>query len=65
MEKLLTAQELSDYLQVALFTVRKWCHYDYVPYLRVGGFVRVKASQIEKWIKLKERQGRSTYSLKL
>ncbi|MFH1094530.1 MAG: helix-turn-helix domain-containing protein [Candidatus Omnitrophota bacterium] len=61
MEKLLIAQELSDILQVKLSTIRKWCHYGYVPYLRIGGFARFKEKKIEEWLKKRERQGRTAY----
>lgn len=57
MEKLLIAQELSDILQVKLSTIRKWCHYGYVPYLRIGGFARFKEKKIEEWLKKEKDRG--------
>ncbi len=65
MEKLITAQQLSDLLQVKLSTIRKWCHYGYVPCVRVRGLVRFKEHKIEEWIKRKEKKGRKTYKVSL
>ncbi|MCK5494246.1 MAG: helix-turn-helix domain-containing protein [Candidatus Omnitrophica bacterium] len=64
MEKLLTAQELSEYLKVKLSTIRKWCHYDYVPFLRLGGFVRFEEKKIDQWIRKRARKGRASYTNK-
>ena len=65
MEKLLTAQELSEYLKAKLSTIHKWCHYGYVPYLCLGGSVRFREQSIEGWMAKKERKGRNQYKIKV
>ena len=55
MDKLLTAQELSEYLKVKLSTIRKWCHYGYVPYIRLGGGL----------VRFRKSKGRNAYKLEV
>jgi len=57
MEKLLTAQELSDYLKVKLSTIRKWCHYGYVPCLRIGeGLLGLKREKLNNGFTTKQEK---------
>ena len=65
MEKLLTAQELSELLHVKLSTIRKWTHYGYVPYLKLGGAVRFKIKKIEEWLKKREQKGRNSLKIEV
>ena len=61
MEKLLTVNDMCDLLRVKKPLVYKWVHYGFVPYIKIGGILRFKESQIEKWIKKRERNGRQSY----
>jgi len=63
MEKLLTVNDICDILQVKKGLVYKWVHYGYVPYVKIGNVLRFKELQIEKWIKRRERRGRSLYKI--
>ena len=64
MQKLLTPQELSDLLQIKLSTIRKWTHFQYVPYVKLGRFVRFKESEILKWIEKKSTRGSNRRTVK-
>jgi excisionase family DNA binding protein len=59
MEELLTVEELSDKLKVGKSTVYRWVHYDYIPYVKLGGAVRFNKVAVEKWLKSRERNGRN------
>jgi len=63
MDKLLTAKQLSELLQVGLPTVYKWVHYSYIPYIKLGTSIRFKTPEVEKWLKKEERKGRSPYKI--
>ncbi len=52
----MTAQQLSEILQVKLSTIRKWCDYQYIPYVRLGGLVRFKKEKVEEWIRKREKR---------
>jgi len=65
MEKLLTIKELSELLQVKKGTIYQWVHMGFVPYIKLGTGVRFKESQIEAWIRKRERKGRSTMKLNI
>ena len=50
MEKLLTAIQLSEILQVKLSTIRKWTQYGFILVVKMGALVRYKEKEIEKLI---------------
>jgi len=60
-EVLLTPKELSEWLQIKTATVYKWTHIGFIPHIKIGGNIRFNRIQIERWLKRKERRGRSTY----
>ena len=55
MENQLTPKELSEFLQVQLFTAYKWTHYDYMPHIKLDGVVRFKKNQTEKLLNQKAK----------
>ena len=61
MEKLLTVDNLCNLLQVKKGLVYKWVHYGFVPHIKIGGILRFKESQIEKWVNNREKKGRRKY----
>jgi len=63
MEKLLTVKDLSEYLQVSQALVYKWVNYGFIPYIKIGSILRFKAIDVEKWIKRREKSGRSKYKI--
>ena len=55
MEKLLRPEEVADALGIELSTVYNWTHkgkrgHSKIPYIKVGGCLRFKQSDIEKWL---------------
>ena len=61
MEKLLTVTDLCELLQVKKPLIYKWVHYGFVPYIKIGGILRFKESQVDKWIRNREKRGRCMY----
>lgn len=57
MEKLLTIQQLSEYLQVSPKTIYNWTHTKYIPHIKLAKSIRFKKDRIEKWLKAKEKKG--------
>jgi excisionase family DNA binding protein len=54
MPKLLTPDELCEYLQVSKSTLRKWCASDRIPHSKMpNGSVRFDQAAIDRWIKLR------------
>ena len=58
-DRLLTPEELCDWLQVQKSTLYKWTHYQYVPFVKVGRFVRFRQSEIKAWLEKRSCQGRA------
>ena len=65
MDKLLTAKQLAEVLQIKPSTIYKWVHYGYVPHIKLGTSIRFKEKKVEEWLKKRERKGRSAYKLPL
>ena len=65
MEKLLTAGQLSELLQIKLSTVYKWVHYGYVPYVKIGSLIRFKEERVKEWLNKRESKGRNTYKIQI
>jgi excisionase family DNA binding protein len=58
MKNLLTAQQVADYLGVKLSTIRKWCHYGFIPKVKLGGAVRFDPDALDAWIEKRSSDGR-------
>lgn len=65
MTKLLTPQQLADWLGVKLSTIYQWTHIGYIPHVKLGKFVRFRESEIVKWIEKREVEGRTTQRLRV
>ena len=65
MEELLTIKELAAHLKVSPWTIRAWCSKRFVPYFKLRGLVRFRASEIDKWLRQNYRAGRSVYRLRI
>jgi excisionase family DNA binding protein len=61
----MTVKDISKYLQVSPALVYKWAHYRFIPCVKIGSLLRFKESQIDTWIKRKERKGRTSYKIHL
>ena len=58
MEKLLTVEQVADWLQVRPRTVYQWVHEGYIPVVKIGSLVRFSARSVAEWIKTREIPGR-------
>ena len=65
MEKLLTVEEIADYLRVQPSTIYQWTHQGYIPHIKLGSFVRFRVSQVDKWLESRTSNGRSTWKVKV
>ena len=65
MEKLLTVNQIAEYLQVSPRTIREWVYIGFIPCAKLGRNVRFKLSSVEKWVKNKEKNGRKTYKISI
>ncbi len=59
-EKLLTAKQLSELLQVRPATVYLWTHTEFIPHYKLGKSVRFRESDVLKWIEQRKSNGRKT-----
>ena len=50
MEKLLTARQISDLLEVKISTVYDWVHREVIPYVKLGRLIRFKKAEIFHWV---------------
>ena len=65
MNKLLTPQEMADMLGVKKSTIYQWTHQGYIPYVKLGNFVRFKESEVIQWIDKRSLPGRRTRKIVL
>lgn len=65
MEQLLTVNELAVILKVSPWTIRSWCSQRYIPYFKLGGAVRFRASELERWLKKNISPGRFLHRFRI
>lgn len=63
MDKLLTIQQLSEYLQVSPKTIYQWTHIGFIPYYKFPKGVRFREEEILNWMVKRRNKGRQTYKL--
>jgi len=63
MEKLLTPQEVADYLGVKKSTIYQWTHQEYIPHVKLGKLVRFRLKDIDEWLERKTVSGRTSRSI--
>lgn len=63
MEQLLTIDELSRLLKIKKSTIYHWTSAGFVPHTKVGRFIRFRASDVEKWLQARQRDGRKTMAV--
>jgi len=56
MEKLLSIQEVCEYLKVSRSLVYKWVHYRQIPHIKIGTRVRFSPTYLERWLKVRMRK---------
>jgi len=58
MNKLLTPQEVADLLSVRKSTIYQWTHQGYIPFVKLGKFVRFNQDKVMEWVERKSILGR-------
>jgi len=59
-KQLLKIGQVAEWLNVKESTIRKWVHYGYIPYVKIGRCVRFIESEIETWLQKSGEKGRSS-----
>jgi excisionase family DNA binding protein len=49
-ERLMTMQEVAEYLQCSLSTVRRWVGRGVVPHYRMGKMIRFRRAELDRWL---------------
>ena len=65
MTKLLTPQQIADYLGVKTSTIYQWTHQGFIPHVKLGRCVRFRSADIEKWVEKRAESGRMRRSMEL
>lgn len=52
----MTADQVADYLQLDIKTIRNWTSENKIPFVKLGGSVRYPRERIDDWIKSKEKK---------
>lgn len=58
MEKLLTVEQVAEFLQVSKLLIYKWVYYKYIPYFKIGNQVRFKEASLDRWLLRKQQKGK-------
>ena len=59
MDRLLTIDDLAEWLQVKPRTIYQWVHEGYIPVIKLGSLVRFDQASITAWIRKREAPGRA------
>ncbi len=65
MDRLLTIDDLAQWLQVKPRTIYQWVHEGYIPVIKLGALVRFDKASIVEWVKKRETLGRSNKRLEI
>lgn len=65
MQKLLTVEEIADYLQVKPSTIYQWTHQGFIPHVKLGNRVRFRLSRVDRWIEKRENNGRPNVKISI
>jgi len=63
MERLLTVDQLAEWLQVKPRTIYQWVHEGYIPVIKLGSLVRFRQLSVAEWIEKRESPGRGNRRL--
>jgi len=58
----MTADEVAEYLQLGKKTIRNWTSEGKIPSVKIGGAVRYRKTQIDKWITSKEEKSKKKHA---
>ena len=65
MDRLLTVDEVANWLQVKPRTIYQWVHEGYIPVIKLGTLVRFDQGSVVVWLKKREVSGRGKRKLDL
>ena len=57
MDRLLTVNQVCEWLQVKPSTVYKWVHYGYIPHVKIGSLTRFHGEKVELWLRKRAKRG--------
>ena len=63
MESLLTIKQLSEVIQVKRSTLYEWTHTGFIPHYKFPKGVRFKESEIDDWLRKRQKKGRSHFRI--
>jgi excisionase family DNA binding protein len=63
--RLLTVDEVAQWLQVKPGTIYQWVHEGYIPVVKLGSLVRFSPGSVTQWIQKRESPGRHGRKLDL
>lgn len=61
MERLMTAKEVSELIEVRPSTVYQWVHVGLIPYVKLGKCVRFRKDELFRWIDKNYRKERVSF----
>lgn len=61
MERLLTAKQVSELIEVKPSTVYQWVHAGLIPHVKLGKSVRFKKDELFRWIDKNHRKERVSF----
>ena len=61
MERLMTAKQVSELIEVKPSTVYQWVHLELIPYVKIGRCVRFKKDELFRWIDKNHRKERVSF----
>ena len=61
MERLMTAKQVSELIEVKPSTVYHWVHLGLIPYVKLGKCVRFKKAELFRWIDKNLRKERVSF----
>ncbi len=61
MERLMTAKQVSELIEVRPSTVYQWVHLGLIPYVKIGKCVRFKKNELLRWIDKNHRKERVSF----
>jgi excisionase family DNA binding protein len=60
MPKLLTPQQVADYLGVQLSTIYQWTHQGFIPHVKLGRVLRFRQDDIANWLDKRANRGKTS-----
>lgn len=61
MERLMTAKQVSELIEVKPSTIYQWVHLGLIPYVKLGKCVRFKKAELFRWIDKNFRKERISF----